>query len=173
MKKALLFTAAVIILVACKKDSISYKSEFDRSYETWLSYKSSQSNSYSYVVSSGSVLSNINTLTTLNIINGKVNSRNYIYNQYAPNSSTAIVTKSWTENATQLNTHANEGAEILTLDEVYSKAKSTWLSADKAINTIYFEAKNNGIISSCGYVPKNCADDCFTGINIQSIGSAL
>jgi len=35
--------------------------------------------------------------------------------------------------------------------------------------TTYFEAKNNGMISSCGYWPNNCADDCFTGVSITLI----
>jgi len=28
---------------------------------------------------------------------------------------------------------------------------------------VYFEAKNDGLISSEGYVPDNCQDDCFVG----------
>jgi len=36
--------------------------------------------------------------------------------------------------------------------------------------SVYFEAKNNGMISSCGYVQDGCMDDCFNGINIASIG---
>ncbi|WP_255474197.1 hypothetical protein [Flavobacterium sp. SLB02] len=35
--------------------------------------------------------------------------------------------------------------------------------------TNYFEAKNDGLISQCGYVEKGCMDDCFVGITIKSI----
>ena len=35
--------------------------------------------------------------------------------------------------------------------------------------TTYLETKNNGMISTCGYVENNCADDCFIGIHINNI----
>lgn len=71
------------------------------------------------------------------------------------------------KNESEINTHQN-GAAALTLDEIYVNAKSDWLIKRKN-TTNYFESKNDGLISQCGYVEKNCMDDCFVGITISSI----
>ncbi|RWY54329.1 hypothetical protein [Mucilaginibacter gilvus] len=75
----------------------------------------------------------------------------------------------WHEEVANLGTHGNEGAELLTLDQVYTKAQNVWLKVDDTKNDVYFDAKNNGLISFAGYVPKGCVDDCFTGIMITEI----
>ena len=76
----------------------------------------------------------------------------------------------WTENENEINSHTNSGASYaLTLDQVYEKARTEWLIKRKDA-TVYFEANNNGLISSCGYVPDGCMDDCFRGITISSVG---
>jgi hypothetical protein len=56
----------------------------------------------------------------------------------------------------------------MTLDEIYDRAKSDWLRKRSNAQT-YFEANNNGLISSCGYVEEGCQDDCFRGITIASV----
>jgi hypothetical protein len=74
----------------------------------------------------------------------------------------------WTENENEINTHREMAAAAITLDEVYEKARTEWLIKRKDVN-VYFETKNNGMISSCGYVNKGCMDDCFNGIRIAYI----
>lgn len=72
----------------------------------------------------------------------------------------------WIETKENLGTHNK--SELMTLDQVYSKAKNEWIiKRDKS--KVYFEAKNNGLISIAGYVPDGCQDDCFEGINIIKI----
>ncbi|MDD2426409.1 MAG: hypothetical protein PHU00_10410, partial [Bacteroidales bacterium] len=56
----------------------------------------------------------------------------------------------------------------VTLDVIYSKARQEWLLKRENAQT-YFEAKNNGLISCCGYVEKGCMDGCFNGIYISYI----
>jgi hypothetical protein len=68
-----------------------------------------------------------------------------------------------------LNTHSDEGGALMTLDDIYAKANNVWLKADPKLNYIYFETKNAGLISTCGYFPKDCQDDCFVGVHISSI----
>jgi hypothetical protein len=102
--------------------------------------------------------------------NGRVIQRQYKFTP-APGNPTAIPPGNleWTEDETQINTHPESGAaDAFTLDQVYEKAKTEWLLKRKGATT-YFEAKNNGLISSCGYVPDGCQDDCFIGITIASI----
>ncbi len=75
----------------------------------------------------------------------------------------------WTETGAMVGTQALTAASnYLTLDEVYDKAENYWLEKRSGMTT-YFEAKNNGMISSCGFFDKNCADDCSQGIGITLI----
>ena len=80
------------------------------------------------------------------------------------------VRDSWIETIASLNTHP-QGAATPNMDVVYEKAAKEWLSADPKQNMIYFEVKNRGMISTCGYVKKGCMDDCFTGIKISNISA--
>ncbi|EHQ30729.1 hypothetical protein [Mucilaginibacter paludis] len=169
MKKLLLVLIWFVCLLGCKKEDFSYQSDFEKSYNAWLSFKSTSGNNYDYTVVSGSVFG-FGSTTIITVINGKITARSYEAYRIAqsPGGNTTVL-KSWAEDASSLNTHASEGALLLTLDEVYDKAKSVWLKADKKTNDISFVAANNGLISACGYYPNGCQDDCFFGINIASI----
>ncbi|MDB5013317.1 MAG: hypothetical protein JWQ25_1519 [Daejeonella sp.] len=79
---------------------------------------------------------------------------------------------SWTEDKSTLNSH-QEGTGAFTLDVIYDAAKTNWLKADRSKNDVYFEAKNDGLISRCGYSPHGCADDCFFGVTITEIKAGL
>lgn len=168
MKKALfLIIIASLFIFSCKKDpAVNAKKEsgnlnYDQSYNAWSSYKKSINNSYSYTSSYGS-FTGIGTQITIKVSNGSIVSRDFL-----EQNSIAVI-KQWHEDQGSLGSHP-EGGDLMTIDDVYAKAKNLWLKADPKINTIYFETKNNGLISTCGYYPNNCADDCFTGINITSI----
>ncbi|RVT97257.1 hypothetical protein EOD41_19015 [Mucilaginibacter limnophilus] len=161
----LLFVLA-IGFTSCKKDKV--ESDFDKSYDAWQSFKKSSGNNYVYVVTNGSWIGTVDS-TTITVSNGIVINRNYRYYVRAQNGSNKLVLKEeWIEGPAQINIH-ERGAAGLTLDEVYTKAKKEWLKVNEKDNEIYFEAKNNGMISLCGYVPKGCMDDCFNGISIASI----
>lgn len=75
----------------------------------------------------------------------------------------------WVETEAELGSHETSGAYPLsTLDDIYMKAQDDWLRKRKDADT-FFEAKNNGLISLCGYTPHDCVDDCFRGIGINVI----
>lgn len=74
----------------------------------------------------------------------------------------------YTEEKEALNTH-QEGSPAITLDELYDNCAAVYLKADTTKNRITFRVDEAGIVSSCGYTPKNCADDCFKGIHITKI----
>lgn len=104
----------------------------------------------------------------ITIYDGKVNRRSFKYTGY-PNEVSPNLELEWTENVLELGRHKDTPAsEALTLDEVYENAKQDWLKKRKDAET-YFETKNDGMISLCGYRENNCADDCFRGINIANI----
>lgn len=166
MKRYLiLFLFFTALASACKKDDIANASDFDKSYKAWKKFKTSSANSYRYMVITTS-WTGYRTETILTIVDGKIVQRAYVakITRY-PNPTT--IAEEWTETTGNLNSHQN-GAATLTLEDVYTKAKTDWLLKREKSKT-YFEANHNGMISTCGYVDDNCADDCFNGITIGYI----
>jgi hypothetical protein len=195
MKKILGLLLAVFIISSC--ESFEHKSEFDKSYQKWKSFKNSSKNSYRYVTTGGSWVG-VSWETEIVVESGQVVERNFSYknfesvvrpvNGWDEESSKQVLEilphlveylkernmnildyLEWRERKIELGIHTQAAAGSLwTLDEVYAKAKDEWLvKRDDA--TTYFETKNNGMISSCGFVPNNCQDDCFRGVSIRSI----
>jgi len=165
---AFLFLIFTILLSSCKKEDFKYQSAFDKSLKAWEDYKSDINNTYTYTSYSGSVFGYASQ-TRITVINGEVAGREY--KLYKNNGSTQQeVVTSWTEDKATLNTH-DGGAEALTIDQLYTKAKTEWLTADAKANNITFETNGDGIIASCGYTPKNCVDDCFRGVHITTISA--
>jgi len=168
MKKAHSF--AIILLMAvlftsCEKNGIDFSSEFQKSFRTWLDFKASSGNSYRYTIEFGSWVG-FSTETTITIQSGKPTHRSYVRRARDQNNA-IVIQEQWEEDESTLNTH-EYGAAPITLDAIYSKARTDWLQKRENA-TSFFEAKNAGMISTCGYVPSACADDCFTGIHISSI----
>ncbi len=153
----------------CKKENVTYKSDFEKSQNEWKNFKKTSGNSYQYTVLRSSWVG-MSWQTIITVKNGKVVQRNFKW--IVPADWTQDIPedqREWTENEREINTHKESGAaDAITLDEVYARAKNDWLKKRDNVTT-YFEAKNNGLISSCGYRDNNCADDCFVGINITSI----
>jgi hypothetical protein len=157
-----------LTIVSCKKDTISHASDFANSQLKWMAFKDSSHNSYRYSVTSGS-WTGYGTETIITVRDGKVVGRSFVAKQSRHNGTTIVTTvlQEWTETAVQLSSH-DFGYEPVTMDVIYERAKNDWLQKrDKA--SIYFEARNNGMISLAGYVPDGCQDDCLRGITIGSI----
>jgi hypothetical protein len=169
MKKAFILILLIVSgLAACKKDA--NETAYDKSYKVWQSFKTESKNSYTYTVNAGSVFG-YGSETKISVQNGVVVARDFLSYTlvYAPNAAPGkTIKEQWHEDKVSLGQH-NSGASLLTLDQVYQKAKSEWLAADKKKNTIYFETNNNGMISDASYVPNGCQDDCSTGISISEI----
>jgi hypothetical protein len=158
---------ALILLFAnaCKKDGIAYGGDYGRSNLAWRDFKAATGDSYIYQVFTSSWGGYV-TETTITVKQGKITERSYVAKTNDGNGQ-IIILEEWKEDETQLGTH-NKGAALLTMDEVYAKAKDDWLlKRDNTEN--YFEAKNNGMISLCGYGMNGCQDDCFNGIVIKFI----
>jgi hypothetical protein len=160
-----LLLIVTLALSACKKDAVS--TDYDKSYAALQAFKKTSDNSYSYIVYNGSVFGS-HAESKIIVQKGKVMGRSFVSGHYDPGSTSLIVNTTWEESGSTLNTHEG-GFEALTLDQVYARAKTQWLNVSKKDNDIYFEASNNGIISSAGYVPKGCQDDCFTGVHLKEV----
>lgn len=166
----LVFLLIGFLFTSCDKSNIEYENSFKKSEKVWLSFKSENDNSYRYTVN-GSSWVGISWQTTLTITNGKVTQRHFKYTHVIDDYELDIPTEEleWTESEEELNSHEN-GAATITLDEVYETAKNVWLKKRDGAS-ISFEANNNGLISSAGFVEDGCQDDCFVGINISRIES--
>jgi len=152
---------------SCKKDKLEYKTDFEKSSAAWKTFKAKSGNSYVYQVSTSS-WTNYQTFTTITVTDGKVTHRAYTARStnQAPSASVTIH-EEWEEDQQTLNSHES-GAKSQTLDEIYEQARTVWLKKRGDADT-YFKAENDGLISSCGFVPHGCQDDCFTGIHIEFI----
>lgn len=164
-------TYFIILLIAatfisCKKDKIEYVDEFKRSFNAWIDFKKASENSYSYTVITSS-WTGFSSETTLTVVNGQITGRSYILKGFKNNNPNIVVLEQWEEDTNSLNTH-DRGAALLTLDEIYNLVKNDLLLKRPNAETS-FEAKNEGLISSAGYVEHGCQDDCFIGISIKSI----
>ncbi|WP_212001848.1 hypothetical protein [Chitinophaga sp. HK235] len=165
MKNVYLFILMLtgVLFVSCKKDKIAYDNDFKKSYDTWINFKASSNNTYRYGVSFASWTGS-SSVTVITVKEGKVIERSYTAKHRDPATNQVVTNEEWTEDESALGSHI-PGFSMLTLDEIYKKAKDEWLiKRDNANN--YFEAKNDGMISSCGYVENTCADDCSVGVNI-------
>ena len=164
-----LLLVSTIISSCSSDDDFNYQSDFENSFNTWLNFKESTNNTYKYTVGSGTWAGSYKE-TTISVTNGVVTQRYFKYTATdGLSENTPEEELEWTENENEIGTHQN-GAEPITIDQIYEKAKQDWLIKRKNVQT-YFETENNGIISSCGYRDKNCVDDCFIGVNIKKIES--
>ena len=159
------------LFIACHKSNISYENDFDKSYNEYLSFKKASGNSYRYMVI-GASWTGFSWETMITVTDGKITQR--YFKLTSPRGYPANIPAGaleWTENENEINTHTqSSAAESITLDQIYEKARTEWLVKRQNAKA-YFEAKNNGMISSCGYANDGCVDDCFVGINISYIQS--
>ena len=172
MKDKLFFLTLLLmgsLIFSCEKSDIDLDNEYEKSHKVWLDFKESSDNTYNYTVT-GSSWTGTAWETKITVSKGIITQREFRF------TSTEGLTENfpeedleWIEYENEINSHENTAAaESLTLDEVYAKAKNEWLIKRKNAKA-YFEAKNAGLISVCGYVENGCMDDCFRGIKILYI----
>jgi hypothetical protein len=160
------------LLAACHKSNLNFHDDFEDSRNAWLSFKQKNANSYVYEVVSGS-WTGVGSETIITVKAGKVTQR--YFKMFVPATYQASIPADkleWTETENEIDTHppTSGAAASLTLDQVYEKARTEWLPKRSKAKA-YFETKNDGMISDCGYVPDGCQDDCFIGISIAFIHS--
>lgn len=165
---ALVILLVCLVITSCSKNEIDNNNSYERSLKSWLSFKEKSNNSYQYTVSKYSWPDHRST-TVIRIANGKVTQRHYKNISTKGLENIPKEALEWVENENELNTHQLAyAAQPVTLDKIYDTARTVWLLKRKG-STASFEAKNNGMISTCGYAAEGCVDDCFVGINIISI----
>ena len=140
---------------------------FPESLAEWTKLRSLHGNSYAYHAEYTSFTGQ-HSITELLVENGIIISRVYQEFQIAEDGTREIV-GAYREDADRLGSH-NKGALLLTVDELYERCIGDYLSVDSESNVIHFETAETGLIKVCGFVPKDCQDDCFTGVSITAFG---
>lgn len=172
MRRTIFFLALLLtgyLISSCEKNNIDFEDEYKKSYRAWLDFKESSGNTYNYTVSGASWVG-IAWETKITVSKGIITQREFKYTTtHSLSESIQKEDLEWIEYQNEINSHGSTvAAEPLTLDEIYARAQNEWLVKRKDVQT-YFEVNNGGLISSCGYVPNGCMDDCFRGIRITNI----
>ena len=143
--------------------AVPFLSQYTNSLDQWNTLNPS---SYSFVVYSSSEVVDIEIKTTIEVTDNVVTKRSF-WKKDNFNYSNKITT--WEESTPEtINSH-KEGFVAITLGDVYYQCRTNILAQDPRNFNIFFEAKNNGLISKCGFSAMNCEDDCFRGVKIESI----
>jgi hypothetical protein len=170
----LFFIVLSILFISCdKKDDNSELTKKDKnlasynqSIAKWNELKKINGNSYLYETRFYTWVG-YNTVTELKIEEGTVTARAYKEFKRKEGNGQEELIYSYNETKDSLGSH-EKGAGILTIDDLYNSCVSKYLIVDEKANTISFETNDNGLMSFCGFVPKDCQDDCFKGVRINS-----
>lgn len=120
---------------------------------------------YEFTLSFSSVMTGFSNQTTFLVENEKVVKRVYQESKMNWDTQEQELLDSWEEINDAVGSHKN-AVQATTLEQIYEQVPSL-IKVDTNLNYVYFEARHDGIISSAGHFPKNCADDCFKGYQIR------
>ena len=154
-----------ISLSACLFNTAKF-TELSRSLAAWRNLKSDEGGHYQYTSSFGS-FAGFGWTTTLKVLDDEIVERRYEAYQIE-NGGEKKVTETWVEVGDEVG-QRDEGAPPRTVEEVYGVCRDEVLSQSTFSNDIYLEFDSQGLLESCVYVPKGCADDCSTGVNISDL----
>ncbi|MEL6537285.1 MAG: hypothetical protein AAFQ98_17825 [Bacteroidota bacterium] len=141
---------------------------YRESREIWRQLKEENGETYRYAFRVSS-WSGYSYTTEIGVQEGEVVFRNYEVFQEDFENQTREIIDSYEETGAEIGTH-EEGAEPLSLDELYHDCRDIYLTTNSIDNELYFDTDVVGVMSTCGYVPNGCQDDCFQGITIEFLG---
>ncbi len=178
---------------------IEHESAYKKSLKKWEAFKSENNNSYTYVIETDRFFSTLPSRITLTVENGVLTKRSGYKKDLqvvqrpetgwtAENIREALISANmdnaqieemltadfiagmeWEEDQNNLGKYGPQDL-AMTIDQIYKKAKDTWLVPSKGDEAI-FETKNNGIISMVGTRLKPHDDFPFNGVRIVSIAA--
>lgn len=179
--------------------SIDHESAYKKSLKKWENFKSESNNSYTYVIETYRFFSSPPSRITLTVENGiltkrsgykmdlfavqrpesgwtKENIREALISTNMDNArieemltADFIANMDWEEDQNNLGKYDPKDL-AMTIDQIYQKAKDTWLVPTKDSEAI-FETDNKGIISLVGIKLKPYEDVPFNGVRIVSVAA--
>lgn len=152
-----------ILLAGCAQ--VVKQGELDRSLATWNALKTQNGDSYRYETSFAS-WAGFGNKTTLTVRDGEVTAR--AYEAYRHEEGQTTITESYAEEGAALGTH-EAGAASRTVDELYGVCRAEVLTQSALANDFYLMFRADGVLETCEYAPKNCVDDCSSGVNVTGL----
>lgn len=137
---------------------------YDESLKKWEALKKVNGNSYVYQISFTS-WTGYGNITEITVVDGVVTERKFESFNYDHKQNKRIISETYIEDKNKLGTNSY-GASPVSIDQLYETCAKNYLTVDPANNTIYFQTTPEGIMTTCGYYPFGCADDCYEGISI-------
>ncbi|RKZ79836.1 MAG: hypothetical protein DRR19_24465 [Candidatus Parabeggiatoa sp. nov. 1] len=132
-----------------------------QSQKTWKALKKANNGEYSYSRSFQSWVG-FRYATRFTVKDDIVTKREY------ESSFRASTRDTWVEEGADVGTH-QDGHDVLLIEQLYEQCAKEVLTKDRASHSIYFRLDSNGLLKTCIHVPKNCADDCSFGVDIDKI----
>lgn len=152
---------------SCSRESNQeYIEQLDKSRVIWEESKRTEGNSYQYTTNFMS-WTGFGNETTITVEDGLVVKREH--RSWGPDVNSS---SQWQETlALGLGGH-KEGAAIKTIDVLYEECRTLLLTKAAESHSVLLAFNNSGILQRCLFTPKNCADDCSTGIKIDQLTRA-
>lgn len=164
--KILLCFCAGLTILGCSEDSkpvnVEERSLLEVSRAAWNAQKDMFGESYNYETRFASVFG-FSSITTQYISSGTV-----IRRVYETTDQNDVQSSIYDEGASEVGTNS-AGAEPATIDELYDVCESILKTKNPSENFISFDLDDDNVLKKCTFFPKNCADDCDEGVNIQNI----
>jgi major membrane immunogen (membrane-anchored lipoprotein) len=132
----------------------------------WQDMKAADDGTYQYTRTSSSFTGYRDT-TTVVVENDVVVRRTYeVYDE------NGALFDSFDEQGAEVGSNES-GAPARTIDELYEICRDDVLTQDPAQNHIILTFHDDGILETCVYVPRDCADDCDEGVGIDTLDLSL
>ena len=171
MNKWTLLAMAAAVGLGCGKGSSTatadggYAAELQMAEATWAAAKPGCSD-YHYQAHLSSLFGSCST-TTIEIANDQPVQRSYVgYTYGGCGSGDAGPAEAWDEiGAQQVGAHT-DGTSALTVEQLFA-ACQTSLAQDSSANMIVLKIGTDGVPTTCGFTPINCADDCYSGFQLS------
>lgn len=156
-------TATLLLALASCEDppDSPEQSRLSQSRSSWAALKSANGSSYRYTARDAS-FSGYRWQTTVEVLQDRVLRRTF-----RSETETGAEDQAWVEEGSALGSHAG-AAPPLTIEGVYEECAAEVLTKDPGANSITVTFHSNGLLETCTYFPKNCADDCAVGVRVSS-----
>lgn len=167
----LLLFILVLILFSCKSQknvqipNKDFEQKYNTSLKKWNQVKKEHKDSYEYSISFSSFIGYSNT-TTVTVKEGKIIAREFSETVQDEQGNFNEERTIYQEKGNEVNSDKN-GFKAILFDQIYQDCGNNYLQQDEQMNHLYFDVDGIGILKHCSYFPKNCMDDCSTGVTVS------
>ena len=134
----------------------------------WQDLKAADDGTYQYTRSSSS-FTGYRSTTTFVVEDDVVVRRSF--EGYDEND---VLVDSFDEQGAEVGSDQEVGAKpVHNIDELYEICRDEVLTQDLETNYLYLTFRDDGVLELCTYVPRDCADDCGEGVEVDSLDMSL